>query len=118
MQAWEQKLGEGYCRQLQAEHLTLVALGVDETKVLLRTKKDHAITQQQTSPDWRHVIGVKALFNQRWLESHFRQNQQINSVASASKPSCCEWLARLILTFLAFASGDLASGPIATSVRP
>ena len=61
---------------------------VDETEVLLRTKKDHAITQQQTSPDWRLVIGVKALFNQRWLESHYRHNQQINSVASASKPSC------------------------------
>jgi hypothetical protein len=91
---------------------------VDETEVLLLTKKDHTITQQQTSPDWRLVIGVKALFNQRWLESHYRHNQQINSVASASKPSCCEWLARLILTFLAFASGDLASGPIATSVRP
>jgi hypothetical protein len=103
---------------VQIEYLTLVALGVDETEVLLVTKKDHTITQQQTSPDWRLVIGVKALFNQRWLESHYRHNQQINSVASASKPSCCEWLARLILTFLAFASGDLASGPIATSVRP
>ena len=71
----------------KAEHLMLVALGVNETEVLLSTKKDHAITQQQTSPDWRLVIGVKALFNQRWLESHYRHNQQINSVASASKPS-------------------------------
>jgi hypothetical protein len=72
---------------VQTEHLMLVALGVNETEVLLRTKKDHAITQQQASPDWRLVIGVKALFNQRWLESHYRHNQQINSVSSASKPS-------------------------------
>jgi hypothetical protein len=55
---------------------------------LLLGIKDHTSTQQQTSPDWQLVIGVMVLFNQRWLESHYRHNQQINSVASASKPSC------------------------------
>jgi len=74
MHAWEQKLGKGCCRHAQTELCMLVALGVDETEILLRTKKDHAITQQQTIPDWRLVIGVKALFNQRWLESHYRHN--------------------------------------------
>ena len=96
----------------------LVALGVNETEVLLRTKKDHAITQQQTSPDWRLVISVLAVLNQGWLESHYRHIQQTNLVSSASKPSSYEWLTRLILAFLAYASGNPASGPIATSVRP